>query len=47
MDMHLYGVPDTQTAPNGGYGSDDGDDGDDGDDLYSKESDDATGKEVY
>jgi hypothetical protein len=44
MEMHLYGVPDTQTAPNGGYGSDDGDDGDD---LYSKEFDDATGEEVY
>jgi hypothetical protein len=47
MEKHLYGVPDTQTAPGGGDGGDDCDDGDDGDDLYSEESDAAAGEEVY
>jgi hypothetical protein len=50
MERHLYGVPDTQTAPSDDEdedGGNAGDDRDDGDDLYSEESDAATGEEVY
>jgi hypothetical protein len=49
MERHLYGDPDTQTAPEDDEdedGGDDSDGGDDGDDLYSVESA-ANGEEVY
>jgi hypothetical protein len=50
MERHLYGVPDTQTAPEDDEddgGGDNGDNGDDGDDFYEEESYAASGEEIY
>jgi hypothetical protein len=48
MERNLYGVPDTQIAPDEDEdGGDAGYNGDDGYELYSEESDGATGEEVY
>jgi hypothetical protein len=50
MEATLYGVLNTQTAPEDDEdddGGDDGDGGDEGDDFYEEEFDASTSEEIY